>query len=267
MQKPAVSAIACLLFAFAKSAAGAPESPFDVTLQADGSSSVRVFLPQATAQPTKAVVICPGGGYSHLAMSHEGYDWSSFFSEQGVAVAVLKYTMPAGNFLLPVTDALSAMRLVRTHAAEWNINPDKIGIMGFSAGGHLASTVATHAPEDLRPAFQILFYPVITMNIRETHRGSRSHFLGENPSEEKERLYSNELQVTGNTPPAFIALSGDDKAVSPANSLKYYSALHEHSIPAALHIYPSGGHGWGVRTSFKYRDEMLAELKKWLADY
>jgi acetyl esterase/lipase len=267
MSKHIVLATACLLAASAKSIAGAPESPFDVNLQADGSSSVRVFLPKSTAQPAKAVVICPGGGYSHLAMSHEGYDWSAFFNEQGIAAVVLKYRMPAGNFALPVTDALTAMRLVGERAAEWNINPDKIGIMGSSAGGHLAATIATHAPESLRPAFQILFYPVITMNVQETHRGSRNHFLGENPSEEKERLYSNELQVTDNTPPAFITLSGDDKAVSPVNALKYYSALHEHSIPTAMHIYPSGGHGWGAKPTFKYREEMLAELKKWLAEY
>ncbi|MDR3188451.1 MAG: alpha/beta hydrolase [Prevotellaceae bacterium] len=267
MNKQPLLTAMCGVLALAKSVASTPESPFDVNLQADSSSAVRVFLPKHAEQPAKAVIICPGGGYSHLAMAHEGYDWAPFFNEQGVAAIVLKYRMPAGNLLLPVMDALDALRVAKEHASEWNINPSKIGVMGSSAGGHLASTVATHAPEELCPAFQILFYPVISMDARETHRGSRRHFLGENPSEEKVRLYSNELHVTDSAPPAFIALSSDDRAVSPANAVRYYSALQEHGVPAALYIYPSGGHGWGIKPSFKYRDEMMLELKKWLEDY
>lgn len=227
---------------------------------------ITVYLPKAS-QPTKAVVICPGGGYQHLAMNHEGYDWASFFNNQGIAVIVLKYRMPNGHLEVPISDAYEAIRLTKTNAKTWNIHPDCIGIMGSSAGGHLAATVATHAPTELRPDFQILFYPVITMNKQETHAGSREHLLGKNPTFEMEKLYSNELQVNANTPRAFIVLSDDDDVVKPVNSVKYYLALQQQNIPATMHIYSDGGHGWGIRESFKYHLEMLTELKSWLGTF
>jgi acetyl esterase/lipase len=239
--------------------------PFDVYLQPDSSSFVRVLLPADADRPAKAVVICPGGGYSRLAMSHEGYDWAPFFNDLGIAAIVLKYRMPSSNPSLPINDALDALRLAGTHAVEWNIDPSDIGIMGFSAGGHLASTIATHAPQELRPAFQILFYPVITMNPEETHAGSRLHLLGENPTPEQERLYNNEYQVDDFTPAAFIALSHDDTVVHPINSISYYNALLSNNIPATMHIYPDGGHGWGIRSEFSYHKEMLTELARWLS--
>ena len=148
-----------------------------------------------------------------------------------------------------------------------NINPDCIGIMGFSAGGHLASTVATHASEELRPAFQILFYPVISMEPKYGHGGSCRQFLGEKATEELKKEFSNEYQVDSLTPRAFIALSDDDRGVVPMNSIRYYSALKEKEIPAAMYIYPSGGHGWGMKDSFKFRNEMLMELKAWLMTF
>lgn len=227
---------------------------------------IRVYLPK-TSQPARAVVICPGGGYEHLAMSHEGYAWGDFFNEQGIAAIVLKYRMPNGNREVPMSDAYEAIRYTKEHATEWNINPDDIGIMGFSAGGHLASTIATHAPEDLRPTFQILFYPVISMEPIFTHRGSRKRFVGDDATKELEKEFSNEFQVTSFTPKAFITLSDDDRGVKPMNSIRYYSALKEKGVPAAMHIYPSGGHGWGIKNSFKFRNEMLAELKAWLASF
>lgn len=229
--------------------------------------SIRVYLPVNTSAPTKAVVICPGGGYNHLAIRHEGYDWGAFFNAHGIAAIVLKYRTPYGNHEVPVSDAYEAIRLTKEHANEWNINPDCIGIMGSSAGGHLASTVATHATENLKPAFQILFYPVITMDPELTHNGSRKRFLGENPTEEMEKLYSNEFQVKEDTPRAFIVLSDDDKTVKPINSIKYYTALKEKNVPAAMYIYPDGGHGWGIKGSFKYQAEMLIELKTWLLTF
>lgn len=227
---------------------------------------IRLYLPKAQ-QPTKAVVICPGGGYGHLAMSYEGYDWGPFFNEQGIAVIVLKYRMPNGNREVPMSDAYEAIRYTKEHASKWNINADEIGIMGFSAGGHLASTVATHASEELRPAFQILFYPVISMEPKYTHGGSRKQFLGEKVTEELVKEFSNEYQVDSLTPRAFIALSDDDKGVVPMNSIRYYSALKEKGTPAAMYIYPSGGHGWGIKDSFKFRNEMLTELKAWLMTF
>lgn len=229
--------------------------------------SIRVYLPKASQQPVKAIIICPGGGYGHLAMAHEGYDWAPFFNEQGIAAIVLKYRMPNGNREVPMSDAYEAIRYAKEHASEWNINPDCIGIMGFSAGGHLASTVATHASEELRPAFQILFYPVISMEPKYGHGGSCRQFLGEKATEELKKEFSNEYQVDSLTPRAFIALSDDDRGVVPMNSIRYYSALKEKEIPAAMYIYPSGGHGWGMKDSFKFRNEMLMELKAWLMTF
>lgn len=226
--------------------------------------SIRVFLPKSE-RPTKAILICPGGGYSHLAVKYEGYDWASFFNSKNMAAVVLKYRMPNGNPEVPISDAYEAMRYVKEHAKEWNISPDDIGIMGSSAGGHLASTIATHATKHLRPAFQILFYPVITMNEENGHQRSKRCFLGENPEMKLVKMYSNELQVTKNTPRAFITLSSDDQNVKPANSENYHKALRAHGVPSDIHVYPSGKHGWGYnKRAFKQRAEMMKELETWL---
>lgn len=171
-----------------------------------------------------AIVMCPGGGYSHLAMNHEGHDMANWFNSQGITYAVLTYRMPNGNNEVPLSDAQQALRIMRQHAKEWNIQ--KLGIMGASAGGHLASTAATHFTDaETRPDFQILFYPVITMDPAYTHMGSHDNLLGKNPSKELEQKYSNELQVTPETPQAFIMHSSDDGAVPVANSVNYYTAL------------------------------------------
>lgn len=142
----------------------------------------------------------------------------------------------------------------------------KVGIMGASAGGHLASTAATHYTAGTRPDFQILFYPVISMDLSNCHKGSRDNLLGKSPSEELVRLYSNELQVTGDTPPAFIMHSSDDGAVPVSNSVSYYLALVKNKVPASLHTYPIGGHGWGFRDSFTYKRQWTGELEKWLRE-
>lgn len=242
---------------------GAPNSNGD---QAD-TAKVWVYLPNKKEATGRAVVICPGGGYQHLAMNHEGHDWASFFNNMGIAAIVLKYRMPHGNHEVPVSDAEQAIKLVRSNAANWNISPQDVGIMGSSAGGHLASTIATHSTGDAAPDFQILFYPVITMMSDITHKGSHDNFLGEKPKKKQEAEYSNDLQVTRVTPRAFIALSDDDATVLPANGVNYYIELYRHDVPATLHVYPSGGHGWGNRDSFKYHNEMQLELKAWLRSF
>ncbi|MBR3066623.1 MAG: alpha/beta hydrolase [Prevotella sp.] len=231
------------------------------------TAKVTVFLPDAKKATGRAVVICPGGGYGFLAMDHEGYDWAPFFNREGIAAIVLKYRMPRGNCEVPVSDAEEAMRLVRRNAKQWNINPQQVGIMGSSAGGHLASTIATHATGDAAPNFQILFYPVITMDPAFTHQGSHDNLLGEKPKKKLERLYSNELQVTRVTPRAFIALSDDDTLVLPINSANYYQECIRHDVPATVHVYPTGGHGWGYRESFDYHIELVLELKAWLKSF
>ena len=236
--------------------------PFDIE-----QPSLRVFLPAPELATGRAVVACPGGGYSGLADNHEGYDWAPYFNKQGIALIVLKYRMPKGDRTLPISDAEAAMKMVRDSADVWNLNPNDIGIMGSSAGGHLASTIATHAPEALRPNFQILFYPVITMDKSFTHMGSHDNLLGKDASADLEKEFSNEKQVTKETPRAFIVYSDDDKVVPPANGVNYYLALNKKGVPSVLHIYPTGGHGWGIREDFLYKSEMQNELTSWLRSF
>jgi acetyl esterase/lipase len=246
---------------------GAPNSNGDDSDKAE----LTVLLPDAKKATGRAIVCCPGGAYSHLAMQHEGTDWQWFFNNQGIALFVLKYRMPRGNYQVPISDAEEAIRVVRRNAKEWNINPNDVGIMGFSAGGHLASTIATHSKGEVKPNFQILFYPVITMVSGFTHKGSHDNFLGKDLSKkEQKRLeqeFSNDMQVTRATPRAFIALSDDDHGVLPSNGVNYYVECFRHDVPASLHVYPTGGHGWGYRESFPYHMEMLLELKAWLTTF
>ena len=246
---------------------GAPNSNGDNKDKAE----LTVYLPDEKKATGRAVVCCPGGGYSHLAMDHEGHQWATFFNNQGIALIVLKYRMPHGNRLVPISDAEEAIKTVRRHAAEWHIDLNDIGIMGFSAGGHLASTIATHSKGEAAPNFQILFYPVITMDLGFTHKGSHDNFLGEGHSKKELRKleadFSNDLQVNRTTPRAFLALSDDDKAVPAANGLNYYEQLYKHDVPASIHVYPTGGHGWGYRESFAYHYHVIFELKAWLESF
>lgn len=246
---------------------GAPNANGDDKDKAE----LTVYLPDAKKATGRAIVCCPGGGYSHLAMDHEGHQWATFFNNQGIALIVLKYRMPHGNYVVPISDAEQAMKIVRQNAAEWHIDPHNVGIMGFSAGGHLASTIATHSKGEAAPNFQILFYPVITMDLGFTHKGSHDNLLGTNHDKKKlrklEAEYSNDQQVNRTTPRAFLALSDDDKAVPAANGFGYYQQLYKHDVPASIHIYPSGGHGWGYRESFAFHYQMVFELKAWLQSF
>lgn len=227
--------------------------------------SIAVYRPE---KPNgMAIIMCPGGGYARLAMGHEGHDMAAWFTTQGITYIVLKYRMPNGHYEVPLSDAEQAIRIVRQHAAEWNINPHRIGIMGASAGGHLAASLATlYSSQETRPDFQVLFYPVISMKEGVTHAGSRVNLIGEKPSAELEKKYSLEQQVNAQTPQAFIMLSSDDGAVPPANSLGYYEALLKNHVPATLHAYPIGGHGWGFRDNFTYKRQWTGELEKWLRE-
>lgn len=227
--------------------------------------SIAVYRPE---KPNgMAIIMCPGGGYARLAMGHEGHDMAAWFTTQGITYVVLKYRMPNGHYEVPLSDAEQAIRIVRQHAAEWNINPHRIGIMGASAGGHLAASLATlYSSQETRPDFQVLFYPVISMKEGVTHAGSRVNLIGEKPSAELEKKYSLEQQVNAQTPQAFIMLSSDDGAVPPANSLGYYEALLKKHVPATLHAYPIGGHGWGFRDNFTYKRQWTGELEKWLRE-
>lgn len=239
--------------------------PYDDSKQ-NFKPSIRVFLPEAEKATGRAVVCCPGGAYAFLATGHEGYEWAPFFTERGIAFIVLKYRMPRSHTDVPISDAKEALRVVRENAQKWNINPKKVGIMGSSAGGHLASTIATHSDSLSVPAFQILFYPVVTMTQEYTHEGSRHNLIGNPASEEMVNLYSNEKQVTSITPPAIMLLSDDDTTVPSENSVNYYLALRKKGIKATMHIYPSGNHGWGCKKGFKFNREMLDDLSAWLEE-
>jgi len=217
-----------------------------------------VYLPKMGINTGAAVVICPGGGYMMEAMDHEGYDMASWLASQGIAGIVLKYRLPYGHDQIPLEDTQRAIRIVRDKASEWGINPSKIGIAGSSAGGHLASTAGTNfdsgKPDatdpvekfSCRPNFMLLLYPVITFKEEFTHLGSRVNLIGQGNNWKMVEKYSNELNVTSQTPPTFMVLADDDNAVPPRNSVEFYLALKKFNIPAEMHIFREGGHGFGM---------------------
>ncbi len=236
--------------------------------------TLTVFLPPPGARSGAAMVICPGGGYGGLA-PHEGGQYARFLNEQGIAGFVLKYRLGSAGYRHPVMleDAARALRIVRARAAEWNLDPHRIGVMGSSAGGHLASTLVTHFtdgkaddPDPIervssRPDLGVLCYAVITMG-EFTHQGSKKNLLGDHPSDDLVKLLSNELQVTSNTPPCFVWHTWEDKAVPVENSLMFAAALQKHGVPFDLHIYERGSHGIGLGT----RDWDPAKRHPWTAD-
>ncbi len=225
-----------------------------------------VYLPDKAKANGKAVVICPGGGYHALVIGREGVAPSEWFNEMGIAGIVLKYRMPNGNPDIPKSDVLKAIETVRERAAEWGIDPAKIGVMGYSAGGHLASMASTHftSPKN-RPDFAVLIYPVVTLKEGLGHMGSRYNLIGREYKPALVAEYSNELKVTEATPPTFIGFSSDDKTVDPRNGTLYYDALKGAGVKECeLHIYPSGGHGWPA--PFRYEDEYRAALSRWLSE-
>ena len=237
-----------------------------VNLTDDGKANLVGYLPE---KPTgKAIVGCPGGGYTGLSMQNEGHDWAEYFNRQGIAYFVLTYRMPKGDRQLPISDAEKAMTTVRDSANVWDINPLDVGIMGFSAGGHLASTISTHSEFAARPNFSILFYPVISMNEKESHKGSCLNFLGMEGQKDAKlvKQYSNQHAVRRHlTPPAIILTANDDRTVPPVtNGVAYYSAMRRQGNDCALYVYPTGGHGFGYRSSFTYHQQMLNDLTTWL---
>ena len=223
--------------------------------------TLEYFKPHAEKASGAAIIIVPGGGYSVVVYDGEGVSTAKALAEKGIAAFVLKYRLPNDAIMTdkkigPLQDTQQAIKLVRENAKKWRLDKNKIGIMGFSAGGHLASTAATHFDKSyienkentsLRPDFQILVYPVISMTDALTHAGSRDNLLGKNPSKEDVDLYSNELQVQYNTPPAYLTHTADDKVVDVDNSIVYFEKLRHHKVPVEMHIYPRGDHGFIFR--------------------
>nr|WP_121269616.1 alpha/beta hydrolase [Pedobacter schmidteae] len=256
----------------------------NVATGADGISRVSkvsqptlsVFLPAREKANGAAVIICPGGGYSILAITHEGYDVAKRFNEIGVTAFVLKYRLPSDQIMTdpafgPLQDAEQAIYMVRSNAGKWKIDPARIGIMGFSAGGHLASSLTVHYNDvkianekqiSLRPDFSILIYPVITFGSA-THGGSKKNLIGTAPSEEKVKYFSNELGINAQTPPTFLVHANDDKAVPVENSILFNQALVKAGVKAELHIYQGGGHGFGLKNKTTTEDWFKA-LGAWM---
>ena len=237
---------------------------------------ITIFKPRHPDKNRPAVVICPGGGYAVLAYNLEGTTVAKIMNSWGITAVVLKYRLPSDEIMKdkttgPLQDAQRALQYVRENAAELNVNPNMIGIMGFSAGGHLASTASTHFDQayisnplntSMRPDFSILGYPVISFSDSLTHMGSRNNLIGKNPSKEMIEKFSNELQVNEKTPPTFLVLASDDQTVKPGNSIEYYEALLRNKVPAEMHIFQNGGHGFG--THLLAKNNWMDMLKNWM---
>jgi acetyl esterase/lipase len=226
----------------------------------------------------RAVIICPGGGYIRLSIDHEGVFVAKALNELGITAFVLKYRLPNDTIMIdktmgPLQDAQQAIRIVREHAGEWKLNKKQIGIMGFSAGGHLASTAATHFnfnadksnldTTSVRPDFAILLYPVISLIDSIAHKGSRERLVSKNPSQANISFFSNELQVTKDCPPVFIVQAGDDPSVPVENSISFYKACVKNHVPVEMHLYPAGGHGFGLENK-NTKDKWMDRLVNWL---
>ena len=238
--------------------------------------TLTIYLPKGKPTGT-AIVVCPGGGYSALAMGHEGIDVAARLADSGIVAVVLKYRLPNDSTMVdktigPLQDAQRAIQYVREHAKQWGVDPHRVGIMGFSAGGHLASTAGTHYDQSyianphhikLRPDFMVLGYPVISFSDSIGHRGSRDHLLGTNPPADSILKYSNELQVTSKTPPAFLVHAKDDKTVEVSNTIHFVEAMRAHDVPVEAYYYENGGHGFGMHNATSDVD-WLALALRWL---
>lgn len=243
--------------------------------------TLEVYLSAKRNATGKGVVICPGGGYRNLAYDWEGTDIAKWLNSKGIAAFILKYRLPKSKSIIighkaPLQDAQRAMRLVRFNAEKWMVSKNQIGIMGFSAGGHLASTLGTHYDDgenyptntidslSARPDFMVLIYPVITMRPPYNHKGSKNMLIGENPKQELIDFYSNELHIDKNTPPTFIIHSTNDKAVSVMNSIIFYQALKKEEINSEMHIYSKGGHGFSLANGQGYLHTWTDRLYEWM---
>lgn len=254
-----------------------PQDNGDTLVRFISQPTLSVFLPGKEKATGAAVIICPGGGYWICSIVKEGFAVAKQFNQYGIAAFVLKYRIPNDSSMInksigPLQDAQRAIQLVRKHAAEWNVDEKKIGIMGFSAGGHVASTAATHfqhnyiendSKMNLRPDFAIFIYPVISFQDSIAHIGSRDQLIGKRPTKTLSDFFSNELQVTKQTPPTFFVHASNDDAVPVMNSIVYYEALLKYKIPVEMHLYKSGGHGFGMKNPTT-NDLWMERCKNWM---
>jgi len=250
-----------------------PDSIFD----SNQDPTIEAYLPAKSIEKTPAIIVIPGGAYSFLAFEEEGISIAKLFAEKGIAAFVLKYRLPAYAALenkaqIPLQDAQKALKIIRSRAPEWNLDPQSVGVIGFSAGGHLASVLGTHFHKNyipnsektnLRPDFMILVYPVISMDSKLTHPGSQQSLLGLNPKESQIWAFSSDKQVSFDTPPTYLTHAGDDQVVDVNNSIEMYKALANNNIPVEMHLYPKGNHGFIQRVPVnEWLDPMLLWLRK-----
>jgi len=254
-----------------------PQGNGDTIVHYISKPTLTIFLPEKSKANGTAVIICPGGGYWITSIVKEGFAVARKFNEWGVTAFVLNYRIPNDSSMVdkkigPLQDAQRAIQLVRMNAKKWNINPDRVGIMGFSAGGHVASTAATHFQRsyienagntNLRPDFAILIYPVISFQDNIGHVGSRDQLIGKNPPKDLIDSFSNEMQVTAQTPPSFLVQATDDHTVPVMNSISFYESLLKYKIPAEMHIYKAGGHGFGMHNPTN-KGEWMVLCKNWM---
>lgn len=230
-------------------------------------AEIYVYLPQDAKYPTKVVVICGGGGFNQVNLDHEGHQFAEWLNTIGVAGIVLNYRLPhidRGDKTITEKDLRQAVKIVRENASEWNIDNDNVGAAGFSIGGHAATLLAVRELEESKVNFTMLFYSVVDMSDSLTHKPSREKLLGVIPTEEDIDYYSSIRHVSPSTPKCLIMACDDDTVVSPLNGVSYYMKLKEFDVPAALHIFPTGGHAWGMKKDFQYHAEFLSLTQKWL---
>lgn len=226
-----------------------------------------IYKPAAEVATGQAVIVCPGGGYSKVCIEHEGFAMARYFKSIGVTAVVLKYRLPNyGHKEVPLEDAQEALRWTRRQATRLHIDASKVGICGGSAGGHLAAYTSTFTSDAEKPAFSILFYPVITGTTWYTHQDTFARLLGKERTPKQQEYYSLENRVTETTPPTLLLLADDDRVVPTISSILYYKALNEHGVKASMHIYPSGGHGWAGSSDYKYKANYEAAIKDWLSN-
>ncbi|MFI3288825.1 MAG: alpha/beta hydrolase [Rikenellaceae bacterium] len=236
--------------------------PFRLTK--NSVAELLIFEADRNKQTGQAVMIFPGGGYQMLSMDHEGTILAEWFAENGITAAVLKYRMPNGVGIVPYEDVMEAMKVMRQRSRQLGYSPDKIGVVGSSAGGHLAAYVSTFAPAAEKPAFSVLFYPVISSEKGVAHEGSFNNLLGKDRTEAQSATFSLEDRVNNDTPPAIMFHCQDDTVVPAENSVRYYSELKKRGVFTSLYIFPEGGHGWGISDRVEFRTEWQSLLLQWL---
>lgn len=243
----------------------APETEKNGAFYNITQTQLYVYAADPAKATGQAAVLCPGGGYKYVSLNREGHEIGSWLAENGITAVALKYRVPNGHCEVPLEDVQAALKWLRDHAKEYGVDPARVGVFGFSAGGHLAASASTLLPDAERPAFAVLVYPVITAEAGKCHKGSFDELLGKERTAEENEAWSLQNRVTEATPTTLLLLADDDRTVPPVNSALYYEALKRHGVKVSMHIYPNGGHGGGFNPARAYCMEWRADVLDWLS--